>query len=58
MALDQTGRTGRFSITLSIRPYSTASAGDMKKSRSVSSSTLSSGWPVRSASSWLSFFLR
>jgi hypothetical protein len=33
---DQRGRTGRFSITLSISPYSTASAGDMKKSRSVS----------------------
>jgi len=54
----QTGRMGRLSITLSISPYSTASAGDMKKSRSVSSSMRGIGWPVRSASSWLSFFLR
>ena len=56
--LDQTARTGRLSITLSIRPYSAASAGDMKKSRSVSSSMRLRGCPVRSASSWLSFFLR
>jgi len=54
----QTGRTGRLSITLSIRPYCTASDGDMKKSRSVSSSIRLRGWPVRSESSWFSFFFR
>ena len=33
-------------MTWSIRPYSRASSADMKRSRSVSCSIFSSGWPV------------
>src|SRR5256885_10222565 len=36
----------RYEITLSIRPYSLASSADMKRSRSVSRSMRSTGWPV------------
>ena len=41
----------RWVMTSSMRPYSLASCAERKLSRSVSSSTFSSGWPVYSLSS-------
>ena len=39
-------RVSASSITRSIRPYSAASSGLKKRSRSMSAWTCSSGWPV------------